>query len=115
MLYHMLPAENKTLTFLWNTMGFARAYILSANATILLNETNTEDNIYVGNTIRVSCIGDINGDYVTDAKDYQLVKRAIPSMPSSPNWNPNTDINNDGVIDAKDYQIVKTHIPSIFP
>jgi hypothetical protein len=111
----LLPAENRTLMFLWNTTGFARAYTISANATILLNETNNEDNTYVSDTIRVSCIGDINGDYVTDAKDYQLVKNAIPSMPGSSNWNPNADVNGDGVIGVKDYQIVKSHIPSQLP
>jgi hypothetical protein len=101
--------------FLWNTSGFARACDISAYASPLPRETDLTDNTYVDGMIRVSCIGDINGDYVTDAKDYQLVKKALPSMLGSPKWNPNADVNGDGVIGVRDYQIVKSHIPSQLP
>lgn len=104
-----------TLTFTWNTTGFARAYVISANVTILPEETDIADNTFIDGIIKVSCIGDVNGDYVTDGQDYQLVKRAVPSSSGSPNWNPNAELNDDGVIDGQDFQIVKRHIPSIAP
>jgi hypothetical protein len=85
------------------------------NASRALGETDLSDNTKVYGVVKVSCIGDINGDYVTDAKDFQLVKKAIPSIPGSPKWNPNANVNNDFVIDGKDYQIVKSHIPTILP
>ena len=111
-----LTRRNCTNVFLeWNTTGFARAYIIKANLSLVQDDDDMSDNSFTYGIAKVSCIGDINGDYVTDAKDFVLVKKAIPSMPSSPNWNANANMNDDGVIDAKDYQIVKTRIPSVFP
>jgi hypothetical protein len=111
-----LTRRNCTNVFLeWNTTGFARAYIIKANLSLVQDDDDMSDNSFTYGIAKVSCIGDINGDYVTDAKDFVLVKKAIPSMPSSPNWNANADMNDDGVVDAKDYQIVKKHIPSHLP
>jgi len=53
---------------------------------------------------------DINGDGVVDGQDVQLVKNAMPSMPSSDNYNSQADVNNDGVVDGADYQLVKKRI-----
>lgn len=111
----LAPLESIIVKISWNTSGFARAYIIGANVTRLEGETDLSDNTLLYGIIKVSCLGDINGDYVTDAKDYQVLKKLIPSTPSSPNWNPNGDLNDDLVIDAKDYQILKNHIPSILP
>jgi parallel beta-helix repeat protein len=111
----LLPGDKGDMIAFWNTTGFARAYNMSAYASTVDGESDVADNTFTGGTIRVSCIGDINGDYVTDSKDYQRVKNAIPSMPGGPKWNTNADINNDQVVDSKDYQIVKTHIPSQLP
>jgi hypothetical protein len=100
----VLASRNLTIVgFSWNTSGFARAYTISANVTPVEGEVDLSDNAFVFGTVKVSCTGDINGDYVTDVKDYQLVKKAIPSMPGSPKWNPNANMNDDLVIDAKDY------------
>ena len=108
--------STKSDTLTWNTSGFARGCILSASvSSVDVVELDLNDNTFFFGAVNVTCMGDINGDYVTDAKDYQLVKRAIPSMPNSPKWNPNANMNDDLVVDAKDYQIVKNHIPSIFP
>jgi len=104
-----------TVKFAWNTSSFGRAQNISAYAGPVPGETELSDNNFVYGIVKVTCLGDINGDYVTDAKDFQLVKLAIPSMPGSPKWKPNADMNDDLVIDSKDYQIVKRHIPSIFP
>lgn len=103
------------LVFAWNTSGFAYAYVISANVTPLEGEIDLSDNTFTFGIVKVSCIGDINGDYVTDAKDFVLVKKAIPSMPDFPRWNADADVNNDGVVNIKDYQTVKTYIPSQLP
>ena len=108
-------AGTTTVTFAWNTSGFSRAQNINAYAGPVPGETDLSDNNFAYGIVKVTCLGDINGDYVTDAKDFQLVKLAIPSMPGSPKWNPNADMNNALVIDSKDYQIVKKHIPTIFP
>jgi hypothetical protein len=112
---NLAPSSQKNITITWNTSGFSRAWMISANVTILPGETDIDDNELTYGIVKVSCIGDVNGDYKTDIKDYQLVKNAIPSTPGSPNWNPNYDVNDDYKIDIKDYQIVKNHIPSTDP
>jgi PKD repeat protein len=109
---NLASGNSTTITAMWNTSGFSRAWMISANVTILPGETDIDDNTVTDGFVLISCTGDVNGDYKTDIKDYQLVKNAIPSTPSSPNWNPNYDINDDYKIDIKDYQIVKIHIPS---
>jgi hypothetical protein len=109
---NLASGESTLMTFTWNTTNAIRAYTITANATILPEENDISDNALVYGIVKVTCIGDINGDYVTDVKDYQLVKEAIPSIPGSLKWYPNADINCDGAITAKDYQLVKSHIPS---
>jgi len=108
-------SSSLSLAFAWNTSNFARAYSLTAGITVLEGETDISDNSFTFGTVKVTCLGDINGDYVTDGKDMVLVKNAVPSMPSLPRWNPDADVNNDGIVVIKDYQTVKNHIPSIFP
>jgi len=101
--------------FSWDTSNCSQAYVISANVTPLEGETDLSDNTLVYGVITVSCAGDVNLDYVTDGKDFVLVKKAIGSIVGSPRWNSGADLNGDGSVDAQDYQIVKTHIPSIFP
>jgi len=105
--------DSVAVAFAWNTSGFARAYIISVDSTQVAGETELTDNTFVHGIVKVSCIGDINGDYAAEAKDFVLVKKAIPSTPGSPKWNSNADVNDDLVVDAKDFQIVKNHIPSL--
>jgi PKD repeat protein len=92
-------------------------YTLAGNYTVTLTVTDssglndtTSKLVNVLATAPPALIGDVNRDGVVDAQDYQLVKRAIPSTPGDPKWNPNADLNNDGIIDATDFQIVKIHI-----
>jgi len=109
---NLAPATNITVTIVWNTSGFTRAYVIKANVTILVGETETGDNTRIDGTIKVSCKGDVNGNYVTNMLDYQRVKRALTSTPGSPNWNANADFNDDLTVDDADFDIVKGNIPS---
>jgi hypothetical protein len=105
--------DSTTITFTWNTTGFAYGnYLIWAYAWPVPGETvpDTVDNAFADGIIRVSCIGDIDGTYSTTMIDYQMVKNAIPSTPGSPKWNPNADINNDGVVSMIDFQLVKIHV-----
>jgi parallel beta-helix repeat protein len=99
----------------WDTSNCSGAYVISANVTPLEGETDLSDNTFVYGIITVSCIGDVNLDYVTDGKDFVLVKKAMGSIVGSPRWNSGADLNGDGGVNAQDYQIVKTHIPSNLP
>jgi hypothetical protein len=109
----LTPGETLETIFVWNTSDFAMAnYTVSAYALPLPGEIDVVDNIFTYETVKISCIGDVNGDLVTDGKDLVLVKKAQASMPGSINWNLGADINDDSRVDVKDYQIVKSHIPS---
>ena len=104
--------NSTTITLTWNTSGFARAYAISVNATPLEGEADLSDNQFTDGILKVSCLGDVNGDYRTDMLDYQRVKRAVDSVLGSPNWNPNADFNDDLTVDTTDFQTVKDNIPS---
>jgi len=60
-------------------------------------------------------LGDINDDGVVDVHDYQLMKTAIPSMPSSPNWIANADLDSNGVVDGRDLVMLKRIIATTPP
>jgi hypothetical protein len=112
----LVPGSNINITYTWNTTGWAKAVNISATCTPLPGEADLTDNTkYCDTYVKVSCIGDINGDYVTDSKDFVLVKKAIPSVPGDPKWNPNADMNDSNSCTVTDYQIVKNNIPSIDP
>jgi parallel beta-helix repeat protein len=104
------------LNFTWNTTSFAKGnYTISAYATPVPGETDTTDNTKEDGMVLVTIPGDVNGDYIVDGQDYQLVRNALPSMPGSPNWNPNADLNDDGVVDGQDFQLVKSFIGTTAP
>jgi len=108
----LTSGEIAQLNFTWDTVRYVYAYTITAVAIPVQGEVETADNSLTFGIVKVSCIGDIGGDYITDSKDFVLIKKAIPSVPGSSRWNPNADINCDNLVDAKDYQILKNHIPS---
>jgi len=112
---NLAPGTQITITLTWNTSGFAYAYTITAYATPDPAETDLADNTFIDGVVKVSCLGDLNGDYIVDGQDYQLVKIAVPSMPGSPNWNPNADLNDDGIVDGQDFTIVKSLIGTSDP
>lgn len=57
--------------------------------------------------------GDVNEDNVIDNTDYNLVKGAIGSSPSSSKWNPIYDFNMDSIINSWDLNIVLANIGQI--
>jgi len=106
-----LPYRNsiiKTLTL--NTTGIKKGdYAVTVNATPVPDETYKADNTDTkGFTVTIQ--GDVNGDRFVNVLDLVLVKKAIPSYPGHPNWNPNADINNDGFVNVKDYVLTRKNI-----
>jgi hypothetical protein len=105
--------ENTTLTFKWNTTGFAKGnYTIWAYAWPVIGETHTEDNTFTDGWVIVTIPGDVNGDHLADISDLSIVVNATPSAPGWPNWNPNADINDDGVCDISDLVTCIDNIPS---
>jgi parallel beta-helix repeat protein len=105
--------NSSTLTFIWNTTGFAKGnYTISAYAWPVLGEIDNTDNTFTDGWVIVTIPGDVNGNHLADISDLVITVGAIPSAPGWSNWNPNTDINGDGVCDISDLVICIGHIPS---
>jgi hypothetical protein len=92
-----------TLTLNWNTTGFTYGnYILNAFIEKASEKAIVSFNVK-GYMVKVTILGDVNGDGKVDLKDVFAVALAYGSYPGHPKWNPNLDINNDNQIDLKDY------------
>jgi len=105
-----------TLTFTWNTMGFAKGnYTLSAYAWPVPGETNMANNNFTGGAISVTIPGDVNGDFTVDIYDAITLAGAYNSGPTSPNWNSNADINSDNIVDIYDAIILANHYNQHYP
>jgi hypothetical protein len=63
---------------------------------------NTTNNSLDDGFIRLSLLGDLNGDGSVDVFDALILASAYNSNPSSPNWNPNADLNGDSRVDLFD-------------
>ena len=126
----MLGMTNCTLSFLWNTTGFAYGnYTMSAYALPAPGETNSVNNNFTGGWVIVSMVGDITGpngwpDGKVDMRDLAIVARAFgsdganylyPGSPPSSNWNPNADINGDGTVNMKDIALVARNFGQHYP
>ena len=46
--------------------------------------------------------GDVNADGRVNAQDSLLLRKAMGSLPGSPNWNASADLNGDGRVSAAD-------------
>lgn len=99
-----LPANNSmTVTFTWNTTGFAVGnYTIEVETLLTPGEINVASNVLVDGTLRINLMGDVNGDGKVDMSDIMTIVNAFGSYPGHPRWNPDCDLNHDGRIDLAD-------------
>jgi hypothetical protein len=101
-------AASTTITFTWNTTGFAYGnYTISALVMLAPGETNGWTGPYTYGPVKVTIPGDINGDGVVDLKDLGIItsnwKKTVPPAPA------NADIMDVGIINLKDLGVVTGH------
>jgi hypothetical protein len=103
-LVTLISANSTTLTFTWNTTGFAKGnYTISAYAEPILGETDFDDNNFTDGWVAVTWLGDSNGDFVVDEDDLWHFCGAFIDYYKIPKWlDANCDFNNDGKIDEDD-------------
>ena len=110
---NLAPDENVALLFSWNTVDAPLCvdYEIKAEASIVQDETDVTDNIYVDGTIKLKMPGDIDGDRDVDILDLNLIARALGTNPAWPHgtewdqWNEDCDINSDLKVDIFDLTI----------
>jgi hypothetical protein len=102
-----------TITFVWNTTAIPQCenYTIRGEASILPQEYNLTNNVYVDGNVTVRIMGDINGDGKVDGRDLLVLSRSFasfgpdylyPGSPPSPNWNSDADLNLDNKVDGRD-------------
>jgi len=105
-----------TLTYTWNTAGFVKGnYIIWAYAWPVLGKTDTNDNTFKDDLVKVTIPGDVDGDFKVKMDDIILLCKAFGSKTGQPNYNPNYDINCDGKISMDDIIIACKNFGKHYP
>lgn len=100
-------STNTILAFSWNTTEVSYGYyILSANASQVLGETDLTDNHFINGIVIVTVPGDIDGDGNVDLDDLYYILIAYGTSIGDPDYNSNADINGDGEINLDDLYYV---------
>jgi hypothetical protein len=110
-IINLAGGSSKTVSFTWNTLGFPKGvYTLSANASQVLNETDTDDNSFIDDTVRVTMEGDIAPAFgEVDIVGIVTVAIHFGAERGQPEYDPIADINDDGVTDIVDIVIIAIH------
>jgi len=105
-----------TLTFTWNTSGFAEGnYTISAYAWPVPSEIDVADNSLDNMYVFVTLPGDLNGDKKVNILDAITLANSFNAGPGNPNWNPNADINGDDRVNILDAIILAGHFGEADP
>jgi hypothetical protein len=100
------PADNQTLSFVWDTTGFAKGnYTISATADTVPLESDTADNTMSDGTVLITIGGDVDGDKGVDIYDIVRMSGVYGVRKPDPRYDPNCDWDEDGDIDIYDIVI----------
>jgi len=107
---NLLPGENVTLVFTWNTSETTQSlytpYNIKAEASTVTNETETDNNLFADGPVTVVIHYDYNGDQVVNILDIIAVSNAFGSTPKSSRWSIRGDLNGDGRITVNDLILI---------
>ena len=107
----LTSGNSTTLTLTWNTTGVAKGnYTITAKATTLPYETDTEDNSNTDGIVLITIPGDINGDRTVNILDCIVLANHFSHRdgdghtPSTKEWKDclNSDINSDNRVNILD-------------
>lgn len=106
---------DKAITFTWNTRGLKELtlHTISAAASKIMNEADTNNNVLVDGKVKIRMLGDINDDDNVNILDVVLAARAYGSKPNGIDWNDFADLAPQwGVIDILDIVSLTSHYAS---
>ena len=96
-------AEVKTLTFNWNTTGYAKGnYWINATIAVVPLELDVADNAMDYGWTYLTIVGDMDGDNDVDIFDIVIMAGVYGVRWPDLRYNPNADIDGDGDIDIFD-------------
>jgi hypothetical protein len=102
--------KSKTLTFIWDTTGFAKGkYTISAYALPVPGETDLDDNSNTVGGAKVTIPGDVDGDNLVSVYDAIELLSRYSARIGDLQYDPICDIDNDGVIFLLDAVILLSH------
>jgi len=102
------PGANTTRIFPWDVTQISYGnYIISAEASIVQDETDLDDNSLTDGTVVVTIPGDVNGDRTVNIVDAGVISAHwYPGPPAGPlGYDLDADINRDGSVDIFDAAI----------
>jgi len=112
---NLAPDANTTLTFNWTTTDIT-VHTIKAEATILINETDVDDNTLTSPiTVKVKISGDVNNDNTVNILDCLIASSAFGSYPGHPRWNTQADINQDNKVDILDIILIAKNFGKTYP
>jgi len=101
---NLAAGETQTIIFGWNTTEIAIGnYTIKAEASIVPDEHNTDNNFFIDGTIKIKILGDVNGDGAVDKYDFSDFAAAYGSSVGNPNYNVQCDFDADGDVDKYDF------------
>jgi subtilisin family serine protease len=107
-IVNLAVGASENLTFDWNTIGATPCnnYTIKAEASVVPEEADATNNVYIDGSVKVKMVGDITGDGVVDIFDLSIVGLAFGFFEWEPEYDPVADLNRDGVVDTRDVATV---------
>ena len=101
---NLAQGATQILIFNWNTTGVALGnYTISAVASVVSDELNTDNNSFTDGAVKIEMIGDCDGDGDVDYNDFIVLAGAYGSAVGQPAYKPEADFDGDGDVDYNDF------------
>jgi hypothetical protein len=104
------------VTFAWDTTPVPKGnYTISAVASLVPGETETEDNTHIDGQIQETIPGDVTGDRAVNILDISKVAKIFGATEADPKWDPNVDLDDNGLINIVDITKVAKEFGKVDP